>query len=537
MIDLRAALSVMSNASPYAVSTLRKDENLDLLLKIKNYLYITPPIEIDFMSALYEYKVGNIYYLCGSSGDGKSEILTNAYKEFNTDIVFHLDATHSSGQHSSAIDCLNNLYDRCKATQKALAIGINIGMMQKFIKQGANRHQDIKEILNAFFKNRYEKGYRVGNSQFFDFECYPRITFTHNQISSEFVINFLNNLTENKAENPFWQAYLKEKNTNSILSKNFELLARPDFKNSLVEMFGLIRLSEEQFLTPRTFVDFIYQILTLDHHDGIAGNLFCGFDNELSNKFVVIDPNNYREESVDSFYLAYATKTLSKDLEKDIDTLCKISGLQISVQGVVRLSYMLRKDSILNSLPNYLKYSSMLSEKEYYLALIDIYSKDKLDKKDEDLFFDIVEDILVKAIFKYANRKLKEQNSSYIVSREVNEYIICNKVEIQADLEWVEDHQLRTTDFLPIPLTINDKYHLVFDLDLNILKLALSICNGFKPNRHELGVLTKFDELVTRVIQNTSDASSMKIINQSAEEDKSILVTRSSRRYMVEGKL
>ncbi len=71
----------MSNASPYAVSTLRKDEEADSLLTIKNDLYITPPIEIDFSSALKEHKPGDIYYLCGSSGDGKSEILTKIYKK------------------------------------------------------------------------------------------------------------------------------------------------------------------------------------------------------------------------------------------------------------------------------------------------------------------------------------------------------------------------------------------------------------------------------------------------------------------------
>jgi len=537
LIDFRTALGVMSNASPYAVSTLRKKEDADYLLTIKNYLYIKPPIETDFTQALRSHKAGDIFYLCGSSGDGKSEILTNVYKEFSSKIDFHLDATHSKGQHSSAIDCLDELYDKYKSTHKALSVGINIGMMQKFIKYGASRHQDIKETLNEFFDNRHIKGFKLGNSQFFDFECYPRITFTNEKISSEFVTDFLNNLTEEKTDNHFWLAYLEEKKVNSVVANNYEILSRPAFKDSLVELFGLTRLYEEQFLTPRTFVDYIYQILTLEHPDGIVGNIFSKFDNELSHKLSSIDPNGNREESLDDFYLAYATKTLSNELLQDIEFLCQQSGLRLSAQGVVQLGYMLREDELLHSLPSELKYRTTQLEKRYYLALIDIYSKENLDKKDENTFFDIVEDVLLKAIFTYANRKLKSPNFSYIVSREVNQFIICNKTEIQADLDWVEKHHLLSTDYLPIPIIVNGKPPFTFDLDLNILSLAISICEGFKPNRHQLGVLTKFDELVAHVIQKTSDSDSMKIINQSSEKNNSTLVSKSGRRFMVEGEL
>ncbi len=526
----------MSKSSPYAVSTLRIDENADALLNIKNYLYIIPPIETDFREALQLADVGEIFYLCGSSGDGKSEVLTNLYKEFNSKVYFHLDATHSKGQHSSAIDCLNDLYDNYKSTNKTLAVGINIGMMQKFIKQGAERHSDIKKVLKAFFKNRHKKGYKLGNTQFFDFECYPRIKFIDKKISSEFISEFLNNLTAESTINPFWSAYLEEKKTNSILAKNFELLARSTFKDSLVELLGLTRLYEEQFITPRTFVDFIYQILTLENQDGLIGNLFCEFDNELSRKLISIDPNNHREEGIDDFYLEYATKTLSIALQQDIDFLNKSSGFRLSPQGIVRLAYMLRKDKNLTHLSQKLSVGFTLIEKQHYLTLIDIYSKNYLERSDEDLLLDIVEDILVKAVFKYANRKLKNNNTSFIVSREVKNYMICNKVDIQADLDWIEKYDLQSTDYLPIPLIVNGKPAIIFELDLKVLSLALKICNGFKPNRQELGVLTKFDELIAHIIQKAKDSDSLKVINKNNEMDNGIHISKSGRRYMVERK-
>ena len=112
-------------------------------------LNVTPDIQIEFEGALEDAlkkpQTNSIVCLCGSSGDGKSEILTQLYKKFSNSIDFHLDATHSNSQHKSAIDCLDEKFDEFKISNKPLAIGINIGMLQKFLKQGSERHKDIKE--------------------------------------------------------------------------------------------------------------------------------------------------------------------------------------------------------------------------------------------------------------------------------------------------------------------------------------------------------------------------------------------------------
>jgi len=536
-LSFKQALSVLSNSSPYAVSTLRKNETEDYLLKIKNYLYITPDIENEFKDALENSKSGDIFYLCGSSGDGKSEVLTNLYKEFEHRVKFHLDATHSNSQHGSAVDNLNDMYDEFKETKKTLAIGINIGMMQKFIKQGADRHNDIKGALIEFFENRHAKGFIIDNVQFFDFECYPRITFDYETITSKFVMDFLAKLTTEHPDNPFWTCYLAEKGLNTQLSKNYEILGLKSFQASLVELFGLIRLTDEQFLTPRTFVDFINQILVNENKDGIAGNLFNEIDNELSSKLLQWDPNNLRKEGIDDFYLEYATQTLSSKFQKIINTLNEINGANLSPQGVIRLLYMLRYDEALELIPEKLIENFTVIEERYYLKLIDTYSKNKLERSDEDDYLDIVEDILVKAIFKYTNRKLKEYNPSYLVNREVNGYLICNKTDIQADLEWVESNKLKTTDSLPVPLIVNGKSPIIFELDFKLLKLALNICNGFKPNRQEQGVLMKFDELISQIIMKTSDSDSLLILRKDGNKSNAIYVSKSSRRYTVEGSL
>ena len=51
---LKEALSVLSNSSPYAVSTERNAQRQSLLDEIKSYLYIQMPIEIKLFRALVQ---------------------------------------------------------------------------------------------------------------------------------------------------------------------------------------------------------------------------------------------------------------------------------------------------------------------------------------------------------------------------------------------------------------------------------------------------------------------------------------------------
>lgn len=92
-LDLKTALSILSKSSPYAVSTERESDGK--LVSYKKHIYIETDIEVDFKRELTSAKSHEIIFLCGSSGDGKSEILTRYSKDFKSTHDFHLDATHS----------------------------------------------------------------------------------------------------------------------------------------------------------------------------------------------------------------------------------------------------------------------------------------------------------------------------------------------------------------------------------------------------------------------------------------------------------
>lgn len=534
-MNLLEALSVLSKSSKYSVSTLRTETISDEFQSLKDYLYIKPEIQTDFENAinleLESQESKGIICLCGSSGDGKSEILTKqcTHPQYVDRIEFHLDATHSNSQHQSAIDCLDERFDEYKKSGKPLAIGINIGMLQKFIKQGSERHNDIKLSFDKYFDNRLIKGFKFGSVSFFDFECYPRIDFSEKKISSKFISAFLKRLTEYSFTNPFYQYYKAEAKLGSQLAKNYELLRLESFQQRLIELFGLVRLIKEQFLTPRIFVDYIFQILTLDHIDGIIGNVFSVFDNEFSRCFKDFDPIFLRDQDLDNFYLEYSTNTLSELVKKDVEQLNNLSGQQLTSEGVIRGVYLLKGYSFNSYLSNIFERIDLYKALNLYLGLIHLYGKNKLSLNEEDECLKIIEDLLITSVFYYANRMLPSKAEGFIVSRKLSGYSICNKVSVQADVAWIENHELITADVIPIPLIINDQPTYIFNIDLRTIIQAINISNGYRPNRQNIELIAKFDELILKIVESSLNTDSLRIVS----DTKTISISKNRNRYMV----
>ncbi|MEY8216699.1 MAG: DNA phosphorothioation-dependent restriction protein DptF, partial [Colwellia sp.] len=499
-MNLKEALGVLSRSSKYSVSTLRTENSVDKFQVLKDHLYVIPDIQNDFSKALNQAKPNDIICLCGSSGDGKSEILTQLYKEFSNSVEFHLDATHSKSQHKSAIDCLNEKFDDFKVNSKPLVIGINIGMLQKFIKQGGERHDDIKNSFEKYFENRHVIGFEANKVTFYDFECYPRLQFSSRKITSDFISTFLRKLTGRDSDNPFWKYYQLENLATSQVAKNFDVLSLRSFQNNLIKLFGLARLMDEKFLIPRTFVDFIYQILTRENEDGIIGNVFSRFDNEFSHSFVKVDPINLRSSYIDSFYLEFATQTLSTEVQADIEVLSSITNILLTPQGIVRGSYLLGDEGLNSQLACFTQKSYLQKSLDNYLSLIDIFEKNELSENDEDNYLNIVEELLVGSALNYANRLLPSKVDGFIVSRKLQNYSICNKVNIQTDVDWLASQKLTSVDIIPVPLIINNEPIFIFNIDLNTMIQAVHISNGFRPNRQNLEVVAKFDELISHII-------------------------------------
>ncbi|PSD40669.1 DNA phosphorothioation-dependent restriction protein DptF, partial [Vibrio sp. V02_P2A34T13] len=247
-MTLLDALSILSKSSPFAVSTER-DDQYDNLLTYKKHIYVQTDIEADFKKALLSAKSNEIIFLCGSSGDGKSEILTQYSQKYKATHDFHLDATHSFSPNQTAIQTLDERFTQTKKNQKPLVVGINIGMLGNYAQEGAEEHSDIKKVIKSFLSRNYleiPKQYT-----FFDFEDYPKFSFDSEGSASDFADKFLKRLTEKTLDNPFYVLYDNELKSqgHTKLTANFALLSRPSVQDALIRLLLKARLIKDQFLT------------------------------------------------------------------------------------------------------------------------------------------------------------------------------------------------------------------------------------------------------------------------------------------------
>ena len=112
-MNFRTMLDTLSRSSAQAVRTF--DNTQGTAGTVKEYLYVETSIEHAFHQALEQVdSAAHILFLCGSSGDGKSEILIRSYARYQTRFQFHLDATHSFQPDKNAIQTLDDVFSRHK---------------------------------------------------------------------------------------------------------------------------------------------------------------------------------------------------------------------------------------------------------------------------------------------------------------------------------------------------------------------------------------------------------------------------------------
>lgn len=524
-MNLESILKLLSKSSPYSVSTLSKSR--DEFYLIKQYLYEKSPIEIDFNDALLRASRGTINFLCGSSGDGKSEILTRCAEHYS-DTDFHLDATHSASQHTSAVASLNEAFTKHKKNNTKMAVGINIGMMQKFIKYGSNEHSDIKNSMCLFFENRHVKGYSHDKFTFYDFESYPRLNFKNNEITSEFTSAFLTKLTMQNSANPFWTAY-EQSNKETQVSKNFLLLGRDSFKKQLINLFGLAKLYKEQFLTPRTLIDYIYQILTFENQ-AIYNNVFTLFDNDLSKKIYCYDPVLSDGIRIDDFKLKYSLGLLDNSLNNDIQKLEEKYGKLNSSDEVLRLVYFIKDDIKDVELYKFLKEAYQNNILLDYLELYNLTRQHTLSHEQLDKIEDIIYSNVIKGIRLFSNRIWPQFNDDYLLIRKIQENYVGVKAQIEIDLDNILQKNISQSDGISIDLIINDEEVYQLDLDINLFDLLVRIVNGYYPNVQKKTNVLILEDIVEKILEKSSNSKKIVIHNR----EHFLTIENKERKYVVE---
>lgn len=509
MLRFKSALSILSKSSPYAVSTERAEGESQLHDDIKNYLYIEMPIEKDVESKISSFSAVNpaVLFLCGSSGDGKSEILTSCKKKFSPRVRFHLDATHSFSPQEDAIETLDKLFDDYQETPSPLVVGINTGMLGNYAEEGRN------ELFKTAIYRYLDKSEGADLINFIDFENYPKFQIDSDGYSAEFTEKFLQKLTavdNNIIRQVFDKDVLEHCDEESRkLQVNYELLSMPMVQKVIIELLFKARLVKDQFLTARSLLDFILTLLAGPGY--LFDNLFAGGDNELASKIIEFDPAHLRTKNIDRFILANDL-VLHDDAFSAFKAELKSLGIDVFIasHSYLRLFYILKNSNFSNN------YHSKFV-KDFNESLIDKYIKIYQLHRDYDnsseqkiSLKNFYNKTLREALRKYNNRNAPNLEKDHYLISELNGYQLVAKLDIKFDSKRMRQFSHKSSSFFIACMKVEDE-SITLPININLLALMLKIVDGYRPNKHDKNTVVLLDELLEEIAQIANRATILHI--------------------------
>ena len=521
-ITLRKALGVLAKSSSFSVTTMthRQKDEFD---QLKEQLFVKQEIETELQRYLDVAKPGEIIFLCGSSGDGKSEILTRCKSNprYQQRFSFHLDATHSFAPRQSAIDALNDLFSNHHQHSYPLLIGINTGMLANFAREGAECHLAIRTAIDSFLSADQEESrpYRSGNCSFFDFEHYPKFQFNEKKQYSSFIKALLDNLTRDDDSNLFQFIFRHDETVNPELKEvaNYKLLCLPGVQNVLITQLFKARLIKDQFVTTRTLLDFLHHLLMGPGY--LFDNLFTGAENDLIRKVSDFDPARLHTYEIDQFILRYELGLVDPELD---DFLAALAPLHIrfdrqcvnpgDAASLIRLFWLLQDESLGNNYHQ--KFSVFFNESlfEHYSEIWHLHKNYTADSEQKKALNRFYTSELIAGIQRYANRKSPElsmQKEEFFLG-EYGGVKITAPVELKPDWEAIRNKNTAHPTGFDVHLKVGQNSLLPVRIGLNLFELLNKLNNGYRPNKYDKNAIVLLDEIVDLITEQAKSSSEIK---------------------------
>ncbi|EIO0019168.1 TPA: DNA phosphorothioation-dependent restriction protein DptF [Escherichia coli] len=521
-ITLRKALGVLAKSSSFSVTTVthRQKDEFD---QLKEQLFVKQEIETELQRYLDVAKPGEIIFLCGSSGDGKSEILTRCKSNprYQQRFSFHLDATHSFAPRQSAIDALNDLFSNHHQYSSPLLIGINTGMLANFAREGAECHLAIRTAIDSFLSADQEESrpYRSGHCSFFDFEHYPKFQFNEKKQYSSFIKTLLDNLTRNDDSNLFQFIFRHDETVNPELKEvaNYKLLCLPGVQDVLITQLFKARLIKDQFVTTRTLLDFLHHLLMGPGY--LFDNLFTGAENDLIKKVSDFDPARLHTYEIDQFILRYELGLVDPELD---DFLAALAPLHIRFDrqcvnpgdavSLIRLFWLLQDESLGNNYHQ--KFSVFFNESlfEHYSEIWHLHKNYIADSEQKKALNRFYTSELIAGIQRYANRKAPElsmQKEEFFLG-EYGGVKITAPVELKPDWEAIRNKNTAHPTGFDVHLKVGQNSLLPVRIGLNLFELLNKLNNGYRPNKYDKNAIVLLDEIVDLITEQAKSSSEIK---------------------------
>lgn len=521
-ITLRKALGVLAKSSSFSVTT-ETHRQKDIFDELKEQLFVKQEIEEELQRYLDIAKPGEIIFLCGSSGDGKSEILTRCKSEprYQQRFSFHLDATHSFAPQQSAIDALNDLFENRHQQSCPLLIGINTGMLANFAREGAEYHQTIRSAIDSFLSEQQEgdRPYRSGDCSFFDFEQYPKFKFDEDRQYSPFIKKLLNHLTSDADTNLFYTIFQRDELTRDDLNTvaNFKLLCMPGVQNVLITQLFKTRLIKDQFVTTRTLLDFLHHLLLGPGY--LFDNLFNGTENDLIKKVSDFDPARLHTYELDQFILRYELGLIDSELD---DFLATLEHLHITFDrkcvkagdaaSLIRLFWLLQHESLGNNYHQ--KFLAFFKESlfERYSEIWHLHKNYTADLEQKRLLNRFYSFELIAGIQRYANRKAPELSTQKeeLFLGEFGGVKITAPVALKPDWDAILKKNTAHPTCFDVHLKVGQNSLGPIRIGLNLFELLSKLNNGYRPNKYDKSAIVLLDEIVELIAEQAKSSSEIK---------------------------
>jgi DNA phosphorothioation-dependent restriction protein DptF len=520
IINLRTALSVLAKSSPFSVKTVT-DRSKDVFDELKEHLFVEQDIERDFSKILASLHENEIVFLSGSSGDGKSEILTRHYDKYREKYTFHLDATHSFSPRKSAIETLDELFDVRNSGSKPLVLGINIGMLANYAQEGAERHREVRGAIEGFLQGRavVEAGFH-----FLDFEQYQKFHFKNKEgTCSDFAKELIKKLTDQSDDNPFYRyACIEEKQGTELqLVANFKLLSLDSVQEIIIAQLFKVRLIKDQFVTARALLDLLHYLLVGPGY--IFDNLYVGDANELAQRLADFDPAKMHTQALDQFVLRYELSLPDAELDIFIEMLSKANILfarkDVSVgsaASLIRLFSLMRNESFGNDYHKIFKLEFDECLLLDYAAVWDLHTNYDGSAEVKMALRTFYAGQLVAALQRYANRNAPElamANDELYLGR-FGEVVVSAPIELRCDYELIRaKSSVKSAYFLGCIKVFGeaiDPIHIGF----NLFELITKLNKGYRPNKYDKSAVVLLEEIVSMVVEIAKSKSSLKFYDK-----------------------
>ncbi|NGZ74994.1 DNA phosphorothioation-dependent restriction protein DptF [Saccharibacillus alkalitolerans] len=261
-------------------------ENLESFSDFKQYMHIQRPVEVELeqhINEAHDSAEPRLILVCGGVGDGKSHILSylkNKHSFLNDESLFYLhnDATESFSPKRTSIETLAKVLQpfsdeglQAGGTQN-IVLAINLGALNNFIDSEEGKafsrlktYVYQKKILESVIADEASPDDHI--FKYVNFSDYHMYQLTADGPKSNYIKGIFQKVTQQTADNPFYQAYLRDREEDSEIAaknpimQNYELLQHEDVQDKIITLLIQVMVKEKLIISTRALLDFVYNLL------------------------------------------------------------------------------------------------------------------------------------------------------------------------------------------------------------------------------------------------------------------------------------